>query len=267
MTSLIALPLLLILAQPAPVGQAESPAPPTEEIRIDRGLQVIVHPDRVRLQYDLGLSPAAATAMLKRHARDVPADENRRALMEAFRDLVLPEIQRRCRVTANGAPLEFRAGESRLFPKHYVQLTCIFEAPLPAGGDTIRLQLVDGSFRGYDGNHLIALKTDDGVQLQSSTVPLILARVPHESLSSDSAAQREAARRAEAVVVRPRDPDAAPGETPADLREKTPDVQEPAMIPAARANRPVPLIMWGGGFCAGLLALILVWWLRARRAV
>ena len=168
--SLLTLPIFLILAQPALAGQAESPA--TQLIRVDRGLQVVVFPDRVRLQYDLGLSSSAANALLKKSAPDHADIEDRRALMEAFRDLALPEIQRRCRITVNASPLALRAVETRIFPKHYVQLTFIFEAPLADAGDVVRLQLVDGSFRGCDGNHLIALKTDDGAMLRSSTVPL-----------------------------------------------------------------------------------------------
>lgn len=205
MTGLNILPLLLLLAQPLP---AEPAAEAGESLRIDRGLQLIVYPDRVRLQYDLGLSPATAISLLGQKSAGAPdaeqslETEDRRALMEAFRDVVLPDIQRRCRIIANQQPLPWRSLESLIFPKHYVQLSCIYEADLPTSGQTVELQLIDGSFRSCQGDHVIALKAEDGVQLQSSTVPLILARVPRHSLGINSAAEREAARRAEAVVVR-----------------------------------------------------------------
>ena len=94
-----------------------------ELVRVDRGLQVVVFPGRVRLQYDLTLSPSAANAMLKKNSPDHPDIEDRRALMEAFRDFAVPEIQRRCRLSANGMSLELRDVETRIFPKHYVQST------------------------------------------------------------------------------------------------------------------------------------------------
>jgi len=258
--SSITLPILLIMAQPVLAEQTEFPSPSTEEIRVDRGLQVVVFPDRVRLQYDLGLSPLAATALLEKNARDLPDTEDRRALMEAFRDMALPEIQHRCRMTVDGLPLELQAVESRIFPKRYVQLTCIFEAQLPVAGDTVRLQLVDGSFRGCNGSHLIALKTDDGAQLQSSTVPLILVRVSRQSLSNDSAAQREAARRAEAVVHRRSEPVDSSERT----RANPPDTEKPVHISIAPEDTRWTKLLWLTGCCVGIFAVIVVCWRRTR---
>jgi hypothetical protein len=251
------------IVQPASASQASFPPTSETPIRIDSGLQVVVFPDRVRVQYNIGLSPDAATTMLQQKSLDLPDVNDRRALMEAVRDLVIPEIQRRCRITAGQEPLELRAVDSQLFPKHYVQLTCIFEAALPVSGDVVRLQLVDGSFRGYDGDHSIALKTKEGAQVETSTVPLILARVPRRSSSNDSAAQRESARRAEAVILRMR--------TPANSQRKT---DEPSPVPqthsgqpAFKPSPPTPQVADGRwmvltcaiGVCLAILALIVAW--------
>jgi hypothetical protein len=259
--SFVTLPLLLIIAQ---AGQTEFPAPSTELIRVDRGLQVVVFPERVRLQYDLALNAPAVIALLDRNSHELPDIEDRRALMEAFRDVALSEIQRRCRITVNGSPLAWRVVETRIFPKHYVQLAFIFEAPLPVAGDFVRLRMVDGSFRGCDGNHLIALKTGNGAQLQSSSVPLILARVPRQSLSNDSAAQREAARRAEAVVQR----NLAPTQS-ANLSLKNPPVKP---LDAEKRANTSPLLedppwmkpLWVAGCCVGIIAFIMICWRRIR---
>ncbi len=251
------------MAQPTLAGQTEFPSPSTELIRVDRGLQVVVFPDRVRLQYDLGLSSSAALALLERNSSDFPDVEDRRALMLAFRDVALPEIQRRCRITVDGSPLALRVVETRIFPKHYVQLTCIFEAPLPVVGDVVRLRMVDGSFRGCDGNHLIALKTDDGAKLQSCSVPLILARVPRQSLRNESAAQREAARRAEAVVQRNRGSQSA-GETEEYPPLKPFDTEKQAASSIVPEKLPWMKLLGVIGCCVGIFAIIIICWRRTR---
>lgn len=237
MIALITLPLLLI-SQPGQTDQATFPPLQPETVRVDRGLQLTVYPDRIRLQYDLGLSPPAAAALLVQKSRHLPETDDRRLLMEAIRDLVVPEIQQRCRMMANGQPLTWHPVEAILFPKHYVQLACIFEAPLPPAGENIHLQLTDGSLRSCDGTHSIAVRAKGGARIQTSTAPLILARVPRQLSSNDSAAQREAARRAEAVVLRPQNStDATTKLTSGQLDAGEADSQNPGDEKSGDENR------------------------------
>jgi len=56
----------VVLLSPSSVAQrSENQGPSAEAIRINRGLQVIVFQDRIRLQYDLGLNPVAASALFE----------------------------------------------------------------------------------------------------------------------------------------------------------------------------------------------------------
>ncbi len=274
---LVSLALLLLvwpsLQSVESTDATESPGPSEAVGAINRGVQVVVFPDRIELQYELSLSPAAAASVLEGRSVDVPEMDDRRALIEAFRDLAVPEIERRCRVTVNGQPLALRHRDSLLFPKHYVPLQCTFSAPLESAEPTVRLQLVDGSFRGHAGKHAIALKTKEGGRILSSTVPLILSRVPRSSSSRDSAAHREAARRAEAVIVWPAGSLAATPDKPTatDLpgQKKVPEdrLAAPAVAEASRQPRledkgDLTWGVWVGGAVLAALLVALWWWGR-----
>ena len=129
------------------------------------------------------------------------AADERYELMVRFQERAVPELLARLRVLVDGQPVALQFLAATRFPKHYVQLACDFEAPMPVGTPMRRLEVRYGCFRGMAGQQRIAIRGKDGVEIRSSSVPPILARFSSTSRPVGSAESIEAARRAEAVFV------------------------------------------------------------------
>jgi len=185
---------------------------------VDRGVQVTVFPDRVDVRYEFALTPESARAMTtpgELGADAVGADavgadtfsgesedgreDDRYALMEAFRESAESEIAGRLRLSVDGQPLKLQSTGATLFPKHFVQLALGYEASFPPDIVAGKLSVSDGCFRGVAGEHQIAIRGKGGAQIGASTVPLILVRAGRHPAFDASAQATEATRRAEAT--------------------------------------------------------------------
>jgi hypothetical protein len=129
------------------------------------------------------------------------AADERYELMVRFQERAVPELLSRLRVLVDGQPVALQFLAATRFPKHYVQLACDFEAPMPVGTPMRRLEVRYGCFRGIAGQQRIAIRGKDGVEIRSASVPPILARFSSTARPVGSAESIEASRRAEAVFV------------------------------------------------------------------
>lgn len=197
-------------------------------------------------------SPAAAddpAAGVQPGAAGNPAQlDEPHQLIARFQERAVPELEARLRLLIDGQPVTLRFLSATKFPKHYVQLACDFEALLPAGRGTRKLEVRYGCFRGVAGQQRIAIRGKDGVVIRTSSVPPILARYSSTARPVGSAESIEAARRAEAIFVV--DPVAGeknvPGEPQqpaeadrADSSEVSPAASpavSPAVVPATSEN-------------------------------
>jgi hypothetical protein len=246
---------------------------------VKRGLQVTIHPERVTVLCEFSLTTESARELVGEGIADEGiADEGtvgedsgedlRYVLMERFRELAEREIEQRLRIAVDGVSLALRATEATLFPKHFVQLACEYEAPLPAGITGGELTVSDGSFRGVAGDQQIAIRGKGGVEIVSSTVPLILARAGRGPEFDASAQARELSRRASARFVVAQAADAEYAEhaamEPSTASEPQSDEHSAGDVPSSAISLNVIIIAALVLVLIAAIVAVLFWTNRAR---
>ena len=162
---------------------------------IVRGIQVVLQPDHISIEYQLGMSDGTLKTELARleSEKDEQDIESAGKTLEQYRAAVLPVIGRGLVVEFDGQQQKVQAVDASLEHRHHVRLRLSYRVNVGASVDAASIVITDENFRDADGYHLMALKGRN-VTLTRSSAPLTVGRARWIPVSEMDADQKAAAR-------------------------------------------------------------------------
>ncbi|AGA30316.1 nickel/cobalt transporter [Singulisphaera acidiphila] len=135
--------------------------------RVDRSIQVNLHPGRIKVAYEVSLSELTLTRDLRDLIGALP-DGDRGTWFERYGQETAPLNAKGLLVTIDGRPLPLHARGFELKTEEHPQYTFHFEGVIPPRG---RLKVQDTNFVSSEGTSRLALRGQGGVVLQGDSLP------------------------------------------------------------------------------------------------
>ncbi len=142
--------------------------------RVDRSIQVTVHPGRLTIDYEVSLSELTLLQDLR--ALSEPAtNTDARALFEQYGRISGPLNAKGFLVSAEGVPRELRMVAYELNVEEHPRITFHFETDLPPRG---RISIKDTNYESSEGTSRLALRGVGGVRIRGDDLPIDVALIP-----------------------------------------------------------------------------------------
>lgn len=166
----------------------------------DRAIQVVVLPDAIEIMYELGVNELTlATELLALvEPGQVPAEPA--AAFALYRDQIAPILGRGLVVDADGTELPLRLERSEFERRDHVRFTFRYRAAWSLANPKRRVTVHETNFTAERGYVRIALKGRRGVQVDQSTKPAIVERIPLRATWEMSPEEEESSRFVRAIV-------------------------------------------------------------------
>jgi hypothetical protein len=281
--------LTLVVSHPVPDGL------------VFRGIQVVVHSEKLEIRYQVGLSDS----MIRRElagAVEGGAGVSEMGGVEAlarYRDMMFPLLPRRLKVAIEGRAVEVGLQRADIVRQPHAQLEFVYEVAVPLTDEPQRFDLLDENYSGVPGYHLAAMRGRGTVQVVPAGTEELYSRLPRiPEVEDETAPPLRSVRKISAYIrttgpelapsgsgagastsdptLAARDPDTARTEMVAEQGErssvgesldisKTSPPQADTGVPRGSLLGPsLGRILWCVGF--GGLAVLIAWaWLKSSR--
>ncbi|CAN5701134.1 hypothetical protein BH23PLA1_BH23PLA1_05840 [soil metagenome] len=168
-------PLLLaiwFLIGSGPVGSARAHDIP--DARVDRGIQILLGPGRLRIEYEVALSELTLAQDLRSLEGRSPA-ASRAELFDRYGQVTAPLNAKGLLVSVDGDPIALGISGFDLSVEEHPLYRFGFEVDLPESG---RLEIQDTNYISSEGTSRLALRTLQGIEANSQDIPADLEDVP-----------------------------------------------------------------------------------------
>jgi ABC-type nickel/cobalt efflux system permease component RcnA len=135
--------------------------------RVDRAIEAVVEPGRLRVEYEVSLTELTLARDLKRLGESV-VGADRDALYRRYGEVTGPLNARGFRVLAGETDLELGVAGFGIEVEEHPRFLFRFEAALPPRG---RLRLRDGNYVSSEGTSRLALRGAEGVTIEGYEGP------------------------------------------------------------------------------------------------
>jgi len=164
------------------------PAHSLPDGHLERGVQVLVFPQRLEIHYRLGLTDAQVIAELRSLGDSEAPQDNAAAALLRFRELtadVLPS-QLSVRIDGESRPVSFR--DVYREERHHVRFVVVCEADISVNSQPVRIEVRDETPSGAAAIECrrMALRGRRGVEVTASTGEAALVRVPRKPVPAGS---------------------------------------------------------------------------------
>lgn len=137
------------------------------DANVDRSIQVDIHPDRIRIDYEISLSELTLTQDLKALIGQLPGAE-RAEWFKRYAEETGPLNARGLIVTIDGQSVEPAYRSYDLVVDAEPHFTFHVEAAIPSSG---RLRLIDSNYAAAEGTSRLAVRGRDGSVLEGDSLP------------------------------------------------------------------------------------------------
>ncbi len=146
--------------------------------RVDRGIQVLLYPGQLRIEYEVALAELTLAQDLRSLQGRVPLS-NRSELFDQYGEVTAPLNAKGLLVSVNGESISLDLAGFDLTVEEHPVYRFHFEADLPEQG---HLEILDTNYNSGEGTSRLALKTFEGVEANSQDLPTDLEDVPERPL-------------------------------------------------------------------------------------
>ena len=162
---------------------------------VDRQVQVTVYPERLTVDYRLGLGESSMRAALRRLGIPYPSGK----AAETYRSTIAGRLPRFLTIRVNGAAVPLRLVEVAASSRHHVAAEIRYEGEFAAAGP-LTVEVADENYRLVAGDHRVALRGRGGVRVTDSDGPELLVRAEPVRMEGLSRLQRDRQRCRRAVL-------------------------------------------------------------------
>jgi nickel/cobalt transporter (NicO) family protein len=142
--------------------------------RVDRSIQVTLEPERLRVDYQVGISELTLTQDLRQIIGELPGGD-RRAWFEEYGRVTGPLNAKGVLLTVNGEDVELRSIGFDLSIEGHPLFTFHFEARVPPRG---RLVVNDTNYLASEGTSRLAFRPGSGVLVSGDNLPTDVTEIP-----------------------------------------------------------------------------------------
>jgi hypothetical protein len=281
--------LTLVVTHPVPDGL------------VFRGIQVVVHSEKLEIRYQVGLSDS----MIRRELAgsvEGGAGVSEMGGVEAlarYRDMMFPLLPQRLKVAIEGRAVEVGLQRADIVRQPHAQLEFVYEVAVHLTNEPQRFDLLDENYSGVPGYHLAAMRGRGAVQVVPAGTEELNSRLPRIPEVEDETAPPLRSVRKISAYVRTTEPESAPsgsgargstsdptsaardrdtartstggeqgerssvGESP-DISKMSPPQADTGVPRGSLLGPSLGRILWCVGF--GGLAVLIAWaWLRSSR--
>jgi hypothetical protein len=181
------------------------PTHPLPDGQVERAVQVLVFPERIEMQYQVGLSDRQVLAELDRLGEANDAEDDPSAALLRYGQLVAERLPSRLtvRVDARVRPVALR--DLRWDERHHVRFVVVCEASVSVVSRTVRIEVRDQTSPGAAVIECrrMALRGRRGAIVTESTGETALVRVPRRPMVASRLDSRHPSRRIVALCRLP----------------------------------------------------------------
>jgi nickel/cobalt exporter len=141
--------------------------------RVDRSIQVTLEPEKIRVDYQVGLSELTLTQDLRQVIGELPGSD-RQGWFEEYGRVTGPLNAKGVLVTANGEEVELRSIGFDLAIQSHPLYTFHFEARIPPRG---RIVVNDSNYLASEGTSRLALQPGIGVRVSGDDLPTDVTQI------------------------------------------------------------------------------------------
>jgi ABC-type nickel/cobalt efflux system permease component RcnA len=142
--------------------------------RVDRSIQATIEPERLRVDYQVGLSELTLTQDLRQIIGELPGAD-RRGWFEEYGRVTGPLNAKGFLVTANGEEIDLEVVGFDLAIEGHPLFTFHFQAKIPPRG---RITLNDSNYLASEGTSRLALRPGTGVRVEGDDLPADVTQIP-----------------------------------------------------------------------------------------
>ncbi len=156
---------------------ATSPSSPAHDIpnaRVDRSIQAVLSPGRLRVDYEMSLSELTLTQELRQLIGELPGAD-RQGWFAAYGRETGPLNAKGLLVAVDGEPVDLKAVGFVLAVEEHPRYTFHFEAEIPPRG---RLRLNDTNFAASEGTSRLALRASPEIVIAGDSLPADVLQIP-----------------------------------------------------------------------------------------
>jgi len=161
--------------------------------RIDRSTQVTLSPGKLAIDYEVSLTELTLTQDLRRLIGALPG-RDRSEWLARYGEETGPLNARGFLIHRDGLPVTLRVLKFDLLLEEHPRYTFRFEADLPDEG---RLVIHDTNYLSSEGTSRLALRSRDGVVVESDDLPTEVAEIPIRPVWQLSDEEEQRTRRVE----------------------------------------------------------------------
>lgn len=143
---------------------------------IHRGVQVVVHDDKIEIRYQIGLNDKMVQTELERlEAEEVPSDSS--AALSDYRDSIRRQLPKNLEIRIGNEAVEVDFVRADIVRQHHASVECVYEIPIAPTTKPQKLEISDQNFPKVDGMHLIALRGRGKIEVLQTNAALSLLRI------------------------------------------------------------------------------------------
>ncbi len=180
----------------------DAEAHPLPDGVIMRGVQFVLQPDAVLVDYRVGFSDKTLRDRLAGYGTGESDKDKVEDLLPTCREILFPQIAQGLVVSVDGIKQVVEPVEAAIVERHHVRLQFTYRIDVSVTNDLRRIEIHDDNFRRAAGYHLMAIK-GRGTLISDASDPPTTGRVRAIPLAEMSEAEREAAFRVSANFFLP----------------------------------------------------------------
>ncbi len=199
--------------------------------RVDRAIQVDVHPGRIEIDYEVSLSELTLAQDLRNLIGSLPGSD-RQALFERYGQETGPLNAKGLWVFVDGREIALTETGFSLAVEEHPRFTFHFEASLPPQG---LLKVQDTNYAGSEGTSRLALRSHSGVSIKGNDGPTNVQDVPVRPVWQLNDAEERRTRQIEVTFA------TSAGSAPVALPSVPSREEPPSTVSIAPDQSPTPV--------------------------